>query len=311
MANHKKQQFCKKGHDKNVTGALDGGRCKVCRDESNRARPKQEETPEQKAVRAERQRKSRAENPEKARAYDIKYYHLYPEKYKAKSRAYTLAHKDDPKVPLTEEKRQEMKVYRASRRELDTAYRASRKHVQDAYNKQYYIDHREELIAACLKYYDEHREEISEKARAKNKANPEKKRLANKVAKQNRRDGIGELTAEIVERVWEEGDGMCAYCLDPVSLNKDHDNHWRLEHCTPISRGGTHFLNNLVVACKDCNSHKYMDTVLEHCLPWKMVTYRYDFFAPGFLNEKESAKLTHLKNKYKGKKGRAPSCKIK
>lgn len=51
----------------------------------------------------------------------------------------------------------------------------------------------------------------------------------------------------------------CAYCLQV-------NNKLELEHCTPLSRGGEHSLDNLVYACRSCNRKKHSKTVLEFCL---------------------------------------------
>jgi hypothetical protein len=300
---YKKNPLCRKGHDKRVTGELAKGRCKVCSDEANARRPKEVLTPEQKAARKIYLREWRAANPEKNRAYDIKYYWENPEAKREKSRNYRLLHINDPKPVLTEEKkaylREYRKRYREENREKEIAYRASRKHIQDAYNREYYKQYSEDIIAASCLYYWEHREEIAQKQRERFLKNPELFRARSKVASHNRRAAIGKLSVEAFIDVWNMGDGICAYCFKEVSLEPDDDNHWRLEHCTPISRGGTHFLDNLVVACQLCNNRKYIDTVLEHCLTWKRPCGRYDFFVEENLCEEDREKLKKLHAKYR------------
>lgn len=55
------------------------------------------------------------------------------------------------------------------------------------------------------------------------------------------------------ERVAEFG-GRCAYCatFGPTEM----------EHIMPVSRGGTHTMDNLVPACRSCNASKRNDTLL-------------------------------------------------
>lgn len=51
----------------------------------------------------------------------------------------------------------------------------------------------------------------------------------------------------------------CAYCGAPGE---------HVEHCTPISRGGTNAAENLVMACAACNLRKGPKTVLEFLGLW-------------------------------------------
>jgi 5-methylcytosine-specific restriction endonuclease McrA len=46
----------------------------------------------------------------------------------------------------------------------------------------------------------------------------------------------------------------CAYCGGPPE---------QIDHCTPLARGGTNTLDNIVYACAYCNLHKADRTVLE------------------------------------------------
>lgn len=60
------------------------------------------------------------------------------------------------------------------------------------------------------------------------------------------------FTAEIKDHVWMETGGHCSYCgvvLRPFSS-------FSIDHITPVSRGGTNDLFNLVACCKSCNSIK-------------------------------------------------------
>lgn len=60
------------------------------------------------------------------------------------------------------------------------------------------------------------------------------------------------FTPEIRDHVWGETEGHCTYCgvkLRPFST-------FSIDHVTPVSRGGTNDLTNLVACCKSCNSIK-------------------------------------------------------
>lgn len=69
------------------------------------------------------------------------------------------------------------------------------------------------------------------------------------------------LTLPQVQALKLASDGLCAYCLYPSA-------QLELEHCTPLSRGGSHEFENTVFACRHCNRVKHAKTVLEFCGLW-------------------------------------------
>lgn len=54
----------------------------------------------------------------------------------------------------------------------------------------------------------------------------------------------------------EEFDHACAYC-------HKRDTRMEIEHMTPLSRGGANHRDNVVPACRSCNSRKSSRTLLE------------------------------------------------
>jgi 5-methylcytosine-specific restriction endonuclease McrA len=50
----------------------------------------------------------------------------------------------------------------------------------------------------------------------------------------------------------------CAYCYKPFSADE-----LTIDHMIPLSRGGTNTIDNLVPACRSCNSRKWTKTPLE------------------------------------------------
>lgn len=45
--------------------------------------------------------------------------------------------------------------------------------------------------------------------------------------------------------------GRCAYCNESVALDDS-----TVDHKQPLSRGGTHAMHNLCMACEECNRRK-------------------------------------------------------
>lgn len=53
------------------------------------------------------------------------------------------------------------------------------------------------------------------------------------------------------EKVYENGNGVCAICGKPIERND-----FTIDHIIPLSRGGSNDLENLQIACHDCNELK-------------------------------------------------------
>lgn len=74
----------------------------------------------------------------------------------------------------------------------------------------------------------------------------------------------GELTAKIIQIVYEKniklyGTLTCYLCLNQIEFGKDH-----LEHKLPLSRGGKNTIDNLDAACGRCNLSKHDKTEEEY-----------------------------------------------
>ena len=128
-------------------------------------------------------------------------------------------------------------------------YQANRERLLEL-DRQYKEAHREEHNASSLRYYYANREVVREKNRAWREANPEKVRenmrrwraAGGRPPWQRRRNAA-------VAELWDEQDGRCYLCEQPVLLEHvhlDHDHRCcpRLEFCSFCIRG---------VACRGCN----------------------------------------------------------
>lgn len=61
---------------------------------------------------------------------------------------------------------------------------------------------------------------------------------------------VNTLTARQIDDAVEMSCGLCAYCLKPYAAPT-------IDHVIAIARGGDHAADNIVVACRPCNSRKH------------------------------------------------------
>ena len=101
------------------------------------------------------------------------------------------------------------------------------------------------------------------KSRARDKARfqtPEGKAI-HLLKKAWRRQKVKEHTVSRLPSAWARELlqlDSCAYCLKPLS-----NGIRSIDHVTPLSRGGAHDTDNVVLACMPCNARKGAKTLIE------------------------------------------------
>ncbi len=84
------------------------------------------------------------------------------------------------------------------------------------------------------------------------KLNPEKNRINRRRHEHSRTERRRKLEVRHTWREWEElldkFEGICAYCKTAKADTRDH--------VVPISNGGTDDIENILPACRSCNSRK-------------------------------------------------------
>lgn len=68
------------------------------------------------------------------------------------------------------------------------------------------------------------------------------------------RNADGEYNENDVLDLYDEQDGLCAYCGIRVFLTLPKDCH--VDHILPLSRGGSNYPDNLCLTCSSCNTSK-------------------------------------------------------
>jgi len=117
----------------------------------------------------------------------------------------------------------------------------ARKAIQKRY-RQNNLEHvREMSMVSYRKNYEKNREKIYANAKAR------------RALKRNAKGKIS--AAEWREKI-AEFNSCCAYCL------KHMDKDITMDHMIPLSKGGEHTIENVVPACRNCNSQKQKRSIL-------------------------------------------------
>lgn len=169
----------------------------------------------------------RRKNKDKAAAINKRKYEKNKSAYLAQQKEYYARNR--PRIEAyrrTEKVRAKLREYEANNREARNAQKRS----QDP----------EKKYAAVQRYI---------------KKNPQRKRHWDATRRARRKGAEGSHTHEQwLAKVAAYG-SKCAYCGEEKTLTRDHD--------IPLSRGGSHSIDNLVPACKSCNSRKRAMTGVE------------------------------------------------
>jgi 5-methylcytosine-specific restriction endonuclease McrA len=149
-----------------------------------------------------------------------------------------------------EERRVEARQYYAKNRERIRFLASKGKARIQAYNRIYRAQHRERLRELFRQWYAKNIEGI--RAREKlYKATRRSQFVAYAVKRRAQQLNAprNDLTADQWEAIKAAYGYRCIYCERPMQrLTQDH--------LTPLSKGGSHTLHNVVPACQSCNSRK-------------------------------------------------------
>lgn len=140
------------------------------------------------------------------------------------------------------------------------------------YKKKYQSDNKEKIRQKSKEFYILNRDRLIKKTSDYVKVKPEiamaakrryKARNRMKLAKyaQSVREvkALGDVTSEQWLNQLDIFDNRCAYCNNKFE-------RLTMDHFRPISKGGTHTINNVVPACQPCNSKK-KDSLIFDWLP--------------------------------------------
>jgi len=130
------------------------------------------------------------------------------------------------------------------KRERNLAYKATHR---EKINK----EQRERAVA----YREKHREHLNAQALIRLKNRPD---LTLRAAHRRRAAKLNAPICDFTPEQWIEVQNAfqhcCAYCEQPFTKLE-------IEHITPLSKGGSHTLHNIVPACRSCNAKKHRNAV--------------------------------------------------
>lgn len=119
-------------------------------------------------------------------------------------------------------------------------YRLEHLEQQKIYDAKWHKDNAERCARITREYRQTERGIVSKRVRAHNR-------------RAHKRNAEGTHTTEELYQQLQRQKGKCYYCR--VKLGKGHDS-WHGDHLVPLSKGGTNYIHNIVIACPTCNMSK-------------------------------------------------------
>lgn len=114
------------------------------------------------------------------------------------------------------------------------------------------LAHPDEHRAEGRARYARHKERLKAQIAAYHRANPDVVRAKREKHRALRKGAEGFFTADEWRKLVAEYEHSCAYCGAIGPLEQDH--------CLPLDRGGTNWIENILPACRVCNARKHLMT---------------------------------------------------
>lgn len=122
------------------------------------------------------------------------------------------------------------------------------------YRREYYLKNKEKKVAQYKLWKSKNPEKVKA---IKNRWRAKNKDRTNFLARRyiyRRKHAEGKITFEQEKQL---------YAILPTCLYCNKNKSDTIDHLTPLSRGGTNNIDNLVAACRSCNSRKGAKTMYE------------------------------------------------
>ncbi len=238
------EYFGRSSHSKDGFGSWCKG-CKALSDKLYRQKNKEKI--------AARQKKYAEKNKDSIKKHNERYYQDNKQVINEKNRQYYYNNK--------EKCLNDVKTYRENNKDKISArvkkYRERNKQIISQYQKQWYENNKERVLQKVNRYREENDEIIKLKKKQFIQANPG----YNNNRAQRYRAKKMQLVATLTDKQWKciliTFKHECAYCGKSESeQRKECGEPLHREHFIPVSRGGEYTHDNIIPACKSCNSSK-------------------------------------------------------
>jgi 5-methylcytosine-specific restriction endonuclease McrA len=232
----------------------------------DRARPNKDE-------RLEQRKAYRQANPEHVRELERASYWRNRENKLEQMKASYATHKPARQAANKEWREENREHIKAQQKEYQIAnkdrlakqkkeYHLANRERLLAKQKEFYTINRKRLLEEKKEYWAANREVLVEKHRRWAQANPEydrAKKQQRRAAKANA--PLNDFTAFQWRSMQEHYNHRCVYCGKRAKGKLTQD------HITPLKKGGSHTLSNIIPACRSCNSKKYTGPPLSPVQP--------------------------------------------
>jgi 5-methylcytosine-specific restriction endonuclease McrA len=180
---------------------------------------------------------------------DRRYYEAHRDEVVARAKAWATAHPEKRRAIARKWERAWRIANPDAARARIRASHATHRDSELAYRRIYNQAHRDDLLAAGRAYNEAHRQERRAYSAAYRKLHPEECLARSHVWRARLVNASGTHTAKEWREKIELLGGCCVYCgRSDRPLSRDHK--------TPLSRGGSNAIENIVPACRSCNSRK-------------------------------------------------------
>jgi len=236
--------------------AKDGytGRCKRClsiQGKKNREKNKESITSgkkryyeNNKEVISSKSRVYRELNSEIIRERKRKYREENREAISVKSKLY----RDDNKEIISERNKEKYLSNRESVIEKVKEYRNNNKEIVSTRKHRHYVKNKESILTKQKAYYSLNKCWISKRGKTYRKTHQVERRIIEQKRQSIKRKLPSTLTSEQWDKAKRHFGNRCSYCNNEAKLAQDH--------FVPLSKGGEYTKDNIIPACKSCNSSK-------------------------------------------------------
>lgn len=203
---------------------------------------------------------------EKVTERQRRYYNAHQEKLRAKQKRYYYSHKAESLASnqrwLSRNRERYAalkKMYNSDHRqelaEKKRLYREENKEYISLLQKQYRDSHKEEIAEYKKQHYASNKERIF--ARQKQYSQTPAGKLAIRTSTINRRarkkKALGSHTSQEIQEQLARQKHKCYYCKTKLGSKRSS---YHADHIVPLSKGGTNYIDNIVLACSTCNLKK-------------------------------------------------------